>query len=120
VAETYLKIYKKRYGGCRQPRSGDESGCARYARQRVPQAGICVGHISAMLDVLKTFEFEERRGTTRLMLEPVGGLCPDYAAESGAINQVAAKVIPALAAAATMVLKAIGVLAVQRHASGPR
>src|ERR1700675_3972693 len=69
-----------------------------------PQAGVGVGHISAMIDVLKTFKFEDMRGTVRLVQEPVG-VCALITPWNWPINQVAAKVIPALAAGCTMVLK---------------
>ena len=68
------------------------------------QTAIGVGHISAMIDVLKSFQFEELRGTVRLVQEPVG-VCALITPWNWPMNQVAAKVIPALAAGCTMVLK---------------
>jgi len=68
------------------------------------QTRIGVGHIKAMIDVMKTFKFEERRGNTRLVQEPVG-VCALITPWNWPMNQVAAKVIPALAAGCTMVLK---------------
>jgi aldehyde dehydrogenase (NAD+) len=68
------------------------------------QTRIGVGHIQAMIDVLKTFKFEELRGNTRLVQEPVG-VCALITPWNWPMNQVAAKVIPALAAGCTMVLK---------------
>jgi len=68
------------------------------------QTRIGVGHISAMIEVLKTFPFEELRGTTRLIQEPVG-VCALITPWNWPMNQVAAKVVPALAAGCTMVLK---------------
>ena len=68
------------------------------------QTRIGVGHISAMIEVLKTFKFEEMRGTTRLVQEPVG-VCALITPWNWPMNQVAAKVVPALAAGCTMVLK---------------
>jgi aldehyde dehydrogenase (NAD+) len=68
------------------------------------QTRIGVGHISAMVEVLKTFKFEERRGTIRLVQEPVG-VCALITPWNWPMNQVAAKVVPALAAGCTMVLK---------------
>jgi aldehyde dehydrogenase (NAD+) len=68
------------------------------------QTRIGVGHISAMIDVLKTFKFEEVRGNVRLVQEPVG-VCALITPWNWPMNQVAAKVIPALAAGCTMVLK---------------
>jgi aldehyde dehydrogenase (NAD+) len=68
------------------------------------QTRIGVGHIQAMIDVLKTFKFEEMRGGTRLVQEPVG-VCALITPWNWPMNQVAAKVVPALAAGCTMVLK---------------
>ncbi|HUX72616.1 MAG TPA: aldehyde dehydrogenase family protein [Steroidobacteraceae bacterium] len=68
------------------------------------QANIGIGHLSAMIEVLKSFQFEEQRGTTRLQWEPVG-VCALITPWNWPINQVAAKVVPALAAGCTMVLK---------------
>jgi aldehyde dehydrogenase (NAD+) len=68
------------------------------------QTRIGVGHISAMIEVLKIFQFEQMQGTTRLVLEPVG-VCALITPWNWPMNQVAAKVVPALAAGCTMVLK---------------
>ena len=68
------------------------------------QAGCGTGHISAMIEVLRKFKFEETRGSTRIVLEPVG-VCALITPWNWPINQVAAKVVPALAAGCTMVLK---------------
>src|SRR5579871_3478055 len=68
------------------------------------QTRIGVGHISAMIEVLKNFKFEEQRGSVRLVQEPVG-VCALITPWNWPMNQVAAKVIPALAAGCTMVLK---------------
>jgi aldehyde dehydrogenase (NAD+) len=54
--------------------------------------------------VLKTFKFEEMHGTVRLVQEPVG-VCALITPWNWPMNQVAAKVVPALAAGCTMVLK---------------
>jgi aldehyde dehydrogenase (NAD+) len=68
------------------------------------QAAIGVGHISAMIEVLKHFKFEEHQGRARLVQEPVG-VCALITPWNWPINQIAAKVVPALAAGCTMVLK---------------
>ena len=68
------------------------------------QTRIGVGHIQAMIDVLKTYRFEELRGKTRLVQEAVG-VCALITPWNWPMNQVAAKVVPALAAGCTMVLK---------------
>ena len=68
------------------------------------QTRVGVGHIAAMIEVLKTFKFDELRGTVRLVQEPVG-VCALITPWNWPMNQVAAKVVPALAAGCTMVLK---------------
>jgi aldehyde dehydrogenase (NAD+) len=102
LLQEILKIYKKRYADVANAIRDEMGAPAKLANGS--QAGIGVGHISAMLDVLETFEFEERRGSTRLVLEPVG-VCALITPWNWPINQVAAKVVPALAAGCTMVLK---------------
>ncbi|MDB6100532.1 MAG: aldehyde dehydrogenase family protein [Gammaproteobacteria bacterium] len=102
LLQNILRVYKKRYADVANAIRDEMGAPAKLANGS--QAGIGVGHISAMLDVLETFEFEERRGTTRLMLEPVG-VCALITPWNWPINQVAAKVVPALAAGCTMVLK---------------
>jgi aldehyde dehydrogenase (NAD+) len=102
LLEKILEIYKKRYADVANAIRDEMGAPAKLAHGS--QAGIGVGHISAMIDVLKTFDFEERRGSTRLVLEPVG-VCALITPWNWPINQVAAKVIPALAAGCTMVLK---------------
>jgi aldehyde dehydrogenase (NAD+) len=102
LLQNILDIYKKRYADVANAIRDEMGAPARLAHGS--QAGIGVGHISAMLDVLETFEFEWRRGSTRLVLEPVG-VCALITPWNWPINQVAAKVIPALAAGCTMVLK---------------
>src|SRR6185437_1656489 len=64
LLEKILAIYKKRYADIADA-IRQEMG-APVSLAKGSQAGIGVGHLAAMLDVLKTFEFEEQRGTSRL------------------------------------------------------
>jgi aldehyde dehydrogenase (NAD+) len=100
--ERILVSYKAHYDEIAQAIS-IEMG-APVTLSKGAQTAIGVGHISAMIDVLKTFQFEEMRGTVRLVQEPVG-VCALITPWNWPMNQVAAKVIPALAAGCTMVLK---------------
>jgi aldehyde dehydrogenase (NAD+) len=102
LMERILAAYKAHYEEIVQAIS-IEMG-APITLSKGAQAGVGVGHISAMIDVLKNFKFEEMRGTVRLVQEPVG-VCALITPWNWPINQVAAKVIPALAAGCTMVLK---------------
>jgi aldehyde dehydrogenase (NAD+) len=71
---------------------------------RSAQAPSGSGTLSAMIEVLRSFEFEEMRGRTRVVQEAVG-VCALITPWNWPINQIAAKVVPALAAGCTMVLK---------------
>src|SRR6202034_518534 len=102
LLERILEAYKARYDEIAQAIS-IEMG-APVTLSKGAQTRIGVGHISAMIDVLKTFKFEEVRGTVRLVQEPVG-VCALITPWNWPMNQVAAKVVPALAAGCTMVLK---------------
>ena len=102
LLEKILAAYKAHYDEIATAIS-DEMG-APMKLARGSQAGVGIGHLSAMIEVLKTFKFEERHGAARLMLEPVG-VCALITPWNWPINQVAAKVVPALAAGCTMILK---------------
>jgi aldehyde dehydrogenase (NAD+) len=102
LMERILAAYKAHYDEIAQAMT-IEMG-APMTLSKGAQTRIGVGHISAMIDVLKTFKFEETRGTVRLVQEPVG-VCALITPWNWPMNQVAAKVVPALAAGCTMVLK---------------
>ena len=102
LLERMLAAYKAHYDEIAQAIS-IEMG-APITLSKGSQTGIGVGHIGAMIDVLKNFKFEEMRGTVRLVQEPVG-VCALITPWNWPMNQVAAKVVPALAAGCTMVLK---------------
>lgn len=69
-----------------------------------PQVMMGLGHLSGAIDVLKNYNFEEQRGQTMVVKEPVG-VCGLITPWNWPINQIACKVFPALAAGCTMVLK---------------
>jgi aldehyde dehydrogenase (NAD+) len=102
LMERILAAYKAHYDEIAQAIS-IEMG-APITLSKGSQTGVGVGHISAMIDVLKHFKFEEMQGTVRLVQEPVG-VCALITPWNWPMNQVAAKVVPALAAGCTMVLK---------------
>ena len=68
------------------------------------QAGSGVGHLKTALAVLKAYKFEELRGTTRIVKEPIG-VCGLITPWNWPMNQVLCKVAPALATGCTVVLK---------------
>ena len=69
-----------------------------------PQVNLGLGHLATAIDVLTAFEFDEQRGSTLLMKEPVG-VCGLITPWNWPLNQIAVKVYPALATGCTMVLK---------------
>ncbi|MEO8602948.1 MAG: aldehyde dehydrogenase family protein, partial [bacterium] len=68
------------------------------------QAPSALAHFMQALEVLKTYEFVENKGSTRIIREPVG-VCGFITPWNWPVNQIACKVAPALAAGCTMVLK---------------
>jgi aldehyde dehydrogenase (NAD+) len=68
------------------------------------QVGLGAGHLNTAIEVLKNFKFEEQRGATLFVKEPIG-VCGMITPWNWPINQVTVKVFPALATGCTMVLK---------------
>ena len=63
-----------------------------------------MGHFRTILEILKNFEFEKVRGSTRIVREPIG-VCGFITPWNWPLNQIGCKVAPAIAAGCTMVLK---------------
>ncbi|MCU0976482.1 MAG: aldehyde dehydrogenase family protein [Steroidobacteraceae bacterium] len=70
-------------------------------RSQVPAA---VSHIKTMIDLLPNFEFRRRQGRILLRYEPIG-VCGLITPWNWPMNQIACKVVPALAAGCSMILK---------------
>ena len=68
------------------------------------QAALGAAHFNTAMEVLKQYEFEEQRGTTMIVKEPIG-VCGFITPWNWPINQIACKVAPALATGCTIVLK---------------
>jgi aldehyde dehydrogenase (NAD+) len=66
--------------------------------------GLGAGHLNTAIEILKNFKFEEQRGGTMFVKEPIGvvGMITPW---NWPINQVTVKVFPALATGCTVVLK---------------
>ncbi len=77
---------------------------APQAFAREIQAGRGIAHLERMISVLETYPFETVEGTTLIAREPIG-VCGLITPWNWPINQIACKVLPALAAGCTMVLK---------------
>ncbi len=102
LLEKIIEVYKTRIGDIAETvtaEMGAPSGLAKAA-----QAPSGLGHFISTLAALKEYEFEEQIGTTSVVSEPIG-VCAFITPWNWPLNQIAAKVAPAIAAGCTMVLK---------------
>ena len=97
-----LEVYQSRYDENAETISS-EMGAPLWL-SKAAQAATGAGHFGTFMEVLKNYNFDEDKGTTRLRKEPVG-VCGLITPWNWPINQIACKVAPALAAGCTMVLK---------------
>src|SRR5271154_3523727 len=102
LLERIQAEYQKRFGDIAHAIT-EEMGAPASLAQRA-QAAIGIGHLSAGIEVLKNFKFDEDRGTTRIVKEPIG-VCGLITPWNWPINQIACKVVPALATGFTLGLK---------------
>jgi aldehyde dehydrogenase (NAD+) len=80
-----------------------EMGCPLLL-SRAAQAAAGLGHLFEIVKVLETFKFEDLKGSTLMRKEPIG-VCGLITPWNWPMNQIVAKVAPALAAGCTVVLK---------------
>lgn len=107
--ETRLAVLA-RIAACYEARIADlatavseEMGAPLWlSRELHAPAGL--GQITTTIAALRDFAFETSRGTTHIMREPIG-VAALIAPWNWPLNQIAAKVAPALAAGCTIVLK---------------
>ena len=97
-----IEVYKSRMSDIAAVVSQEMGAPVTLAQGAQAPAGL--GHLMATLEALKAESFEERIGTTTVVYEPVG-VCGFITPWNWPLNQIAAKVAPALAAGCTMVLK---------------
>ena len=102
LLEAIINEYKKRYADMAAAIT-EEMGAPAMLAQKA-QAAMGVGHLTTALNVLKDYHFQEQRGTTLLVKEPIG-VCGLITPWNWPVNQIACKVAPALAVGCTMVLK---------------
>jgi aldehyde dehydrogenase (NAD+) len=102
LLKNILKAYKSRYNDVAAAITQEMGAPTTLAQQA--QAAIGVGHISQMIKVLESFEFDHLQGTTLITKEPIGvvGMITPW---NWPINQITCKVCPAIAAGCTMILK---------------
>ncbi|HEY0651247.1 aldehyde dehydrogenase family protein, partial [Phenylobacterium sp.] len=81
----------------------EEMGAPASLAQRA-QVPAGMGHLATAIEVLKTFKFEDDRGATMIVKEPIG-VCGFITPWNWPLNQIVCKVAPAIATGCTMVLK---------------
>jgi len=77
---------------------------APFWLSKAAQAMAPLGHLGAIMQVLSEYEFETLQGSTLFRREPIG-VCGLITPWNWPVNQIACKVLPAIAAGCTMVLK---------------
>jgi aldehyde dehydrogenase (NAD+) len=77
---------------------------APISLSRAAQAPAGLGHLLEIVKVLGQFKFEDLKGSTLMRKEPIG-VCGLITPWNWPMNQIVAKVAPALAAGCTVVLK---------------
>jgi aldehyde dehydrogenase (NAD+) len=102
VLQRILTEYQKRAGDLAKAITEEMGAPASLANGF--QVGLGLGHLTTAIDVLKHFKFEEQRGATMFVKEPIG-VCGMITPWNWPINQVTVKVFPALATGCTIVLK---------------
>ena len=102
LLERILAEYKARAADIARA-IATEMGCP-ISMAQTAQVGSGIGHFMAAIAALKAFEFEETIGGNKVVHEPIGvvALITPW---NWPMNQIAAKVAPALAAGNTMILK---------------
>jgi len=102
VMQRIVEEYQKRYGDMADAIT-EEMGAPASLSQRA-QAAMGMAHMQTAIAILKDYKFEEERGPTKIVKEPIG-VCGFITPWNWPVNQIACKVAPALATGCTMVLK---------------
>ncbi|GAA2885845.1 aldehyde dehydrogenase (NAD+) [Aminobacter niigataensis] len=106
LLEKLLTAYNRRVRDMAQAISWEMGAPIKLALESQASSG--AGHIKSFIEVLKRFEFEEPLNAAnpqeRIVREPIG-VCGLITPWNWPMNQVALKVVPALAAGCTVVLK---------------
>ena len=93
-----------------QRRSGDladavtEEMGAPASLSSTTQVPLPLYHLGVAIEVLRNFAFEEQRGQTLIVREPIG-VCGLITPWNWPLNQIAVKVFPAIATGCTVILK---------------
>lgn len=102
VLKRVLAFYKARWGAFGEAISLEMGSPAVFAKQF--HAGVGMTHLKVAIETLADFDFVERRGDTQVQHRPIG-VCGLITPWNYPMNQILAKVAPALATGCTIVLK---------------
>jgi aldehyde dehydrogenase (NAD+) len=102
LLEKIIAAYKGKYQAITEAIS-QEMGAPLWLA-KAAQAATGLGHLTETVKILKDYPFEETRGSTAIVKEPVG-VCGFITPWNWPINQIMCKVAPALAAGCTVILK---------------
>jgi NAD-dependent aldehyde dehydrogenases len=102
LLQAILDVYRKRYDDMVHAISREMGAPLQYANDA--QAWTGVAHLETMIRTLDTFEFEYVKSSILIRKEAVG-VCGLITPWNWPALQIATKVVPALAAGCTMVLK---------------
>ncbi|TIS89417.1 MAG: aldehyde dehydrogenase family protein [Mesorhizobium sp.] len=102
ILNRVIEVYKKRSKDLALAVSREMGAPRQMALDS--QVGVGQAHLEKMAEVLKTFQFRHVKGSSLIVKEPIGvvGLITPW---NWPINQIALKVVPALATGCTCVLK---------------
>ncbi|MBS0420286.1 MAG: aldehyde dehydrogenase family protein [Proteobacteria bacterium] len=100
--ERIIAEYRRRSDEIADAITEEMGAPVALARNAQTRSGLA--HLETAVAVLKNFVFEETRGTTRILKEPIG-VCGLITPWNWPMNQLACKVAPALATGCTVVLK---------------
>ncbi|MFZ8913255.1 MAG: aldehyde dehydrogenase family protein, partial [Pseudomonadales bacterium] len=102
LLEKIIECYKARMGDIAAAVSQEMGAPMGLANAAQAPAGL--GHLMYTLNALKAFSFEQMVAGNKIVREPIG-VCGLITPWNWPLNQIAAKVGPAIAAGCTMVLK---------------
>jgi aldehyde dehydrogenase (NAD+) len=102
LLQRIIEVYKARSEEMANAISQEMGAPLSFARAAQVPAGL--GHLLEIVNVLGNFKFEDLKGSTLMRKEAVG-VCGLITPWNWPMNQIAAKVAPALAAGCTVVLK---------------
>ncbi|TCT39554.1 aldehyde dehydrogenase family protein [Martelella mediterranea] len=102
LLERILECYMARFDDLVMAVSQEMGAPVEFARGS--QVPVGASHIKSTLEALKTFSFSEARNKGLIVREPIG-VCALITPWNWPLNQIAAKVAPAIATGCTIVLK---------------